>query len=76
MGCFHPLGPVQGLVRELLGYGSPRDLRLPDIRGLAGCIVLLGFVLMFARSIQIAVENWRRGYSILERPGAFDGTEG
>jgi TRAP-type C4-dicarboxylate transport system permease small subunit len=38
--------------------------------------VLLGFVLMFVRSIQIAVENWRRGYSILERPGAFDGTEG
>jgi TRAP-type C4-dicarboxylate transport system permease small subunit len=38
--------------------------------------VLLGFVLMFVRSIQIAIENWRRGYSILERPGAFDGTEG
>jgi TRAP-type C4-dicarboxylate transport system permease small subunit len=38
--------------------------------------VLLGFALMLARSIQIAVENWRRGYSILERPGAFDGTEG
>ena len=37
---------------------------------------LLGFVLMFVRSIQVAVENWRRGYSILERPGAFDGTEG
>jgi len=26
--------------------------------------------------VQVAVENWRRGYSILERPGAFDGTEG
>jgi TRAP-type C4-dicarboxylate transport system permease small subunit len=38
--------------------------------------VLLGFILMFGRSIQVAVENWRRGYSILERPGAFDGTEG
>ncbi len=38
--------------------------------------VLLGFVLMFARSVQVAAENWRRGYSILERPGAFDGTEG
>jgi iron(III) transport system permease protein len=45
LDLLHPLGPVQGLVRELLGYGSPRDLRLPDIRGLAGCIVLLGFVL-------------------------------
>ena len=39
-------------------------------------LVLLGFVLMTVRSIQVAVENWRRGYSILERPGAFDGTEG
>ena len=37
---------------------------------------LLGFVLMCGRSVQVAVENWRRGYSILERPGAFDGTEG
>jgi TRAP-type C4-dicarboxylate transport system permease small subunit len=39
-------------------------------------LVLLGFVLMTVRSIQVAIENWRRGYSILERPGAFDGTEG
>lgn len=39
-------------------------------------LVLLGFVLMLLRSIQVAVQNWRRGYSILERPGAFDGTEG
>jgi TRAP-type C4-dicarboxylate transport system permease small subunit len=38
-------------------------------------LVLLGFVLMLVRSIQVAVLNWRRGYSILERPGAFDGTE-
>lgn len=45
LDLLHPLGPVQGLVRELLGYDSPRDFRLPDIRGLAGCIVLLGFVL-------------------------------
>ena len=45
LDLLHPLGPVQGLVRDLLGYDSPRDFRLPDIRGLAGCIVLLGFVL-------------------------------
>jgi TRAP-type C4-dicarboxylate transport system permease small subunit len=30
------------------------------------------FVLMFLRAIQVAWANWRRGYSILERPGAFD----
>lgn len=45
LDLLHPLGPVQGAVRALLGYDSPRDFRLPDIRGLAGCIVLLGFVL-------------------------------
>ena len=38
--------------------------------------VLLGFVLMFARSVQVAVQHWRQGYSILERPGAYDGFEG
>jgi len=31
-----------------------------------------GFVLMLIRSIQVAVENWRRGYSILERPEEFN----
>jgi len=45
LDLLHPLGPVQGLLRELLGYAGPREFRLPDIRGLAGCIVLLGFVL-------------------------------
>lgn len=35
--------------------------------------VFVAFVLMLLRSVQIAVENWRRGYSVLERPGAFDG---
>jgi TRAP-type C4-dicarboxylate transport system permease small subunit len=38
--------------------------------------VLFGFVLMFARSVQVAVQNWRQGYSVLERPGAYDGSEG
>lgn len=34
--------------------------------------VLAGFALMFVRSAQVSVANWRRGYSILERPEAFD----
>jgi len=38
-------------------------------------IVFAGFVLMFVRSVQVAWQNWSRGYSILERPGAFDGSE-
>ncbi|RIY03296.1 TRAP transporter small permease [Aureimonas flava] len=36
--------------------------------------VFAAFVLMLVRSIQVAWANWRRGYSVLERPGAFDGS--
>lgn len=35
--------------------------------------VFAAWVLMLLRAIQVAVANWRRGYSVLERPGAFDG---
>jgi len=45
LDLLHPLGPVQGGMRALLGIDGPRDFRLPDIRSLAGCIALLGFVL-------------------------------
>ncbi|NZA28109.1 iron ABC transporter permease [Luteimonas sp. SJ-92] len=45
LDLLHPLGPVQGAARALLGYDSPRDFRLPDIRSLAGAVLLLGFVL-------------------------------
>ncbi|MDO5652534.1 MAG: iron ABC transporter permease, partial [Brachymonas sp.] len=41
----HPIGPVQTVLRTLLGYDSPRQWRLPDIRSLWGAIVLLGLVL-------------------------------
>jgi TRAP-type C4-dicarboxylate transport system permease small subunit len=34
--------------------------------------VFIGFIVMFVRSVQVSIENWRRGYSILERPEAFD----
>src|SRR4051812_36181322 len=56
--------------------GSERMTTIKMEKGFVYYTVLLGFALMFGRSIQIAIENWRRGYSILERPGAFDGTEG
>ncbi|MCS0494276.1 iron ABC transporter permease [Ancylobacter sp. MQZ15Z-1] len=41
----HPLGPIPTLIRSLLGMKSPRDLWLPEVRNLPGCIVLLGLVL-------------------------------
>jgi TRAP-type C4-dicarboxylate transport system permease small subunit len=42
-------------------------------RSLVFYSVFAAFVLMLLRSIQVAVANWRRGYSVLERPEAFDG---
>ncbi|MCJ8143739.1 iron ABC transporter permease [Ancylobacter sp. A5.8] len=41
----HPLGPIPTAIRTLFGMKSPRDLWLPEVRSLGGCIVLLGFVL-------------------------------
>ena len=36
--------------------------------------VLFGFVMMLLRSLQVAFGNIRRGYSVLERPEAFEGS--
>jgi TRAP-type C4-dicarboxylate transport system permease small subunit len=41
-------------------------------KNLAYAFVFIGFVLMFFRSLLVTVANWRRGYSVLERPEAFD----
>ncbi|MDR6952798.1 iron(III) transport system permease protein [Ancylobacter sp. 3268] len=41
----HPLGPIPSAIRALLGLKSPRDLWLPEVRNIWGCILLLGFVL-------------------------------
>ncbi|MCC2595632.1 iron ABC transporter permease [Pusillimonas sp. MFBS29] len=45
LDLLHPIGPIQTLLRDLLGYDSPRQFRLPDLRSLPGAIFLLGFVL-------------------------------
>lgn len=45
LDLLHPIGPVQSLLRELLGYSSPREFRLPDLRSLPGAVFVLGFVL-------------------------------
>ena len=44
-------------------------------KGLFYWLIFVAFVLMLIRSVQVAWQNWQRGYSILERPGAFDGSE-
>ncbi|WP_172695691.1 ABC transporter permease, partial [Escherichia coli] len=38
-------GPIQSAIRALLGYDSPRQFRLPDLRSIYGAIFVLGFVL-------------------------------
>lgn len=38
-------------------------------------LAFAGFVLMFVRSVQVSRINWRQGFSILERPEAFDGVD-
>jgi iron(III) transport system permease protein len=45
LDILHPIGSVQGTIRWMLGYESPREFRLPDVRSMIGCILLLGFVL-------------------------------
>jgi iron(III) transport system permease protein len=45
LDLLHPVGPVQSALRAVLGYDSPRDFRLPDVRSMTGCILLLSAVL-------------------------------
>jgi iron(III) transport system permease protein len=45
LDILHPIGVVQGAIRWVFGFSSPREFRLPDIRNMTGCIILLGFVL-------------------------------
>jgi iron(III) transport system permease protein len=42
---FHYSGPVQGLVRALLGFETARDYWFPDIRSTGGCALVLSSVL-------------------------------
>lgn len=45
LDLLHPIGPIQSGIRALLGYDSPRQFRLPDLRSIYGAIFVLGFVL-------------------------------
>jgi TRAP-type C4-dicarboxylate transport system permease small subunit len=38
-------------------------------------MVMVAFVLMSLRGVQVLIANWRRGYSVLERPAAVDEPE-
>lgn len=45
LDILNPLGPVQGVLRWVIGYSSPRQFRLPDLRAMWGAILVFGFVL-------------------------------
>lgn len=45
LDLLHPIGPVQSGLRALLGISDPRGLWFPEVRSMAGCILLLSFVL-------------------------------
>ncbi|MDM0104215.1 iron ABC transporter permease [Variovorax sp. J22R24] len=45
LDLLHPIGPVQGAIRWALGFDSPRQFRLPDLRSMPGAICVLGLVL-------------------------------
>jgi TRAP-type C4-dicarboxylate transport system permease small subunit len=55
---------------SIIGDEEMTTIRLPK-NLIYGC-VFVGFVMMFVRSLQVAWENWRRGYSVLEKPEAFE----
>jgi len=46
LDLLHPLGPIQGAVRTMLGFETPRQFRFPEfLRSMPGAIMLLGLVL-------------------------------
>lgn len=58
---------------SIVGHERMTTVNLP--RGPFFYLVLVGFVLMFLRSVQVLVQNWRRGYSVLQHPEKFDAPE-
>ncbi|MET4207538.1 TRAP transporter small permease [Bradyrhizobium sp. LA2.1] len=59
---------------QIIGDESMTTINLP--KDYVYYALLAGFALMFVRSVQVAIQHLRQGYSILERPGAYDGFEG
>ena len=45
LDVLHPIGPVQSALRALLGVSNVRDLQLPDVRSMAGCILVMSVAL-------------------------------
>ena len=57
---------------DLVGDEAMTTINWP--KNIVYWLALLGFAFMLARAVVVAVRNWRQGYSVLERPDAYDGT--
>ena len=56
-------------VQMMLKIGNQTRMTIVDApMNIVYGVVLLGFVALTFRSIQVAVRHWRRGWSVLERP--------
>ena len=55
---------------SIVGHERMTTVNLP--RSPFFWLVFVGFGLMFVRSLQVLVQNWRRGYSVLQHPEKFD----
>jgi TRAP-type C4-dicarboxylate transport system permease small subunit len=58
---------------QLVGDEPMTTLNWP--KSITYWFALAGFALMTVHAVRIAFRNWRQGYSILEKPEAYDGTE-
>jgi len=54
---------------SIVGHERMTTVNLP--RSWFFYLIFVGFVLMFLRSTQVLVQNWRRGYSVLQHPEKF-----
>ena len=56
-------------VQMMLKIGNQTRMTIVDApMNIVYGVVLLGFLALTFRSIQVAMRHWRRGYSVLERP--------
>ena len=56
----------------ILKIGSQRMAVVELPIGMMYCVVAFGFALMTWRAAGVAIDNWKRGYSVLERPELAD----
>lgn len=64
----HALGPIQSTIREILGYASPREFRLPDVRdmGIFGAVIVLGLSLYSYVYLSVRVMFMSQSANLIE----------